>query len=145
MQYQLHRDRLMKKAIIFIGVVLFVVSYFGYQGFFSKNSTGLKNAMIGTSERKFEEDVTLKINANEYEAQTKTEVDAVVKKTEDLAYLKLSADKKKKEIEKLMQQYDANKSDRDERVSIKKKIDNAMAEYNRMILPVAVEQVKKSQ
>ena len=117
----------------------------GYQGFFFKQSAELKNTIV-KSESKADEDVTFEININSHKIPIKTEADtAAVNKTRNLAYLKVSADKKKKEIEQLMQEYDVNKSDKDKRASIKKKIDMAMTEYNKMILPIAVEQLKKSQ
>lgn len=57
---------------------------------------------------------------------------------------RLTIDEKKRELEGLMHEFNSHLADVDMRKSIKIKIDKALAEYNEIILPFAVEQVKAS-
>lgn len=57
---------------------------------------------------------------------------------------RLMIDEKKREIEGLMHEFNSHLADVDMRKSIKIKIDKALAEYNEIILPFAVEQVRAS-
>jgi len=133
----------MKKAVI-IGLIIFVVGYFVYQETLSDKSTGLENKPV-TNDYKVDKDITIEMNTNNREMPMDREGSTAVEdKSTDPVTLKRNADEKKKEIEQLMHEYDQYKSDKNKRAAIKEKIDKSMAEYNKMILPIAVEQVKNN-
>ncbi len=52
---------------------------------------------------------------------------------------------KKNEIEQLMLEFDTNKANKEQRQAIKIKLDKAMEEYNKLILPVALSQINNNQ
>jgi len=132
------------KKIAIVGAILFF-GYLGYLFFFPADAIKLQSESN-------DKGVAIK-NTAEIEAAEKIEAPQVpdqeiaIKKSvdnveADPSVLNDGAIKRRKEIEQLMQEYDRYKTDKGKRIVIREKINKLMAEYNEMLLPVAIEQMR---
>lgn len=132
----------MKKVVI-ISVALFV-GYFAYLGLMSDKSVdGNKKTIV--NDIKVNSPTEVEQNVNSSQEPTEIDENTIIEiQPQDLAAMKISANEKKVEIERLMLEFDQHKSDKSKREEIQKKINRVMAEYNKLILPVALDQVKNN-
>jgi hypothetical protein len=135
----------MKKVAILAGFILIIVAFNGFRDrsiqLESVKPTDKVTAQVPENNRK---------NINQKLA-SKTNTQAALlhksntfERSTEIELLKRS-EEKKNEIELLMLKFDTNKSNKDQRQAIKIKMDKAMQEYNKLILPIALSQINNNQ
>mgnify|MGYP000141180812 CR=1 FL=1 len=81
--------------------------------------------------------------ATEEQALTEDKTsDASKLSDQEIEKLKLDIEVKKQEINELMAQYEASMDDKDKKAALKQELAVLMEQYNQMVLPLALEQMK---
>jgi len=81
--------------------------------------------------------------ATEEQALTEDKtIDASKLSDQEIEKLKLDIEVKKQEINELMAQYEASMDDKDKKAALKQELAVLMEQYNQMVLPLALEQMK---
>ncbi len=81
--------------------------------------------------------------ATEEQALTEDKTsDASKLSAQEIEKLKLDIEVKKQEINELMAQYEASMDDKDKKAALKQELAVLMEQYNQMVLPLALEQMK---
>ncbi len=130
--------------LLLLGAVLASIYYFQYydgvvvveeNSYLDNDSVTQPKAILKTNNEKKE------LPSTSNNALPTTEKALPLDEKVEVAERKLQIQKKQTEVEGLMKEFNDNLSNPDSRREIRSKIDHLMAEYNELVLPVALEKL----